>query len=182
MARLQQTMKETVLRLRIADTSAVRPYDETFVPAVEKKGVTPGITWKSFAGHFPWIPQTYVLTPSRQGQAVRPDPSLLQKNESVLLFEGYLKVPEDGVYTFSIRAKGQALLRIHQACVVDADFGYQSGTTRGGLMKAKAGLHPITLYYKRDDGGAANLNLVWSGPGFTNQPIPSNVLFQGGVD
>ncbi|MDH4092793.1 MAG: sulfatase-like hydrolase/transferase [Cyclobacteriaceae bacterium] len=174
---LQQKMKERVLRLRRPDTSAVRPYDEAFVPAVIRNNLKPGITWKAFKGDFPWIPQVYTLESSSAGQAIELAPSVLKKVESLLVCEGYFKIPEDAVYTFSIKAKGKALLRIHEATVIDADYGYDSGASRAGIIKLSAGVHPFTLYYKKGTVPTANFNIYWSGPGFKDQPIPATILF-----
>jgi hypothetical protein len=100
-------------------------------------------------------------------------------NDFGLKFAGYIKVPSDGDYTFYLSADTGALLRLHEATVIDADFGYAGGTERSGAIKLKAGYHPLLLSYARRAKGTPSLNLEWSGPGFTKQPVPASAFFYG---
>jgi len=180
MAKLQQEMKDNVLRLRRPDTSAVRPYDDAFIPAaaVTQNKLVAGITWKTFTGDFPWIPQVNTLTPTSGGTAKDFSPSPLKGKSSVLVCEGFIKVSEDGTYTFAIKAEGQALLRIHKAVVIDADYGYDSGTSRMASIKLAAGYHPFTLYYKKNAKGKPGLSVSWAGPGFEMRAVPATALYR----
>lgn len=72
------------------------------------------------------------------------------KGDNVYLFEGYIKVPADGDYTFYLNAANKAFMRIHDASVIDEDYDYKGGTTRDGTIKLKAGFHPIRIYYSND--------------------------------
>jgi hypothetical protein len=72
------------------------------------------------------------------------------------------------------------LLRVHDATVIDADYGYFGGSKITGSIKLKAGLHPFRLYYMRIQNKKGNpiLNLEWSGPGFETQLIPSSNYYR----
>src|SRR5690606_9832231 len=101
------------------DSTAPRPYDNELVPAVSKsKKLQKGVKWSSYTGDFPWIPDVHGLKPSASGKAGRPDGSLAAQN-GVMLFEGYIQIPADGTYNFYLNAGGKALLRIHEALVID---------------------------------------------------------------
>ena len=54
-----------------------------------------------------------------------------------------LVAPADGDYTFYLSTDTGALLRIHDATVIDADYGYVGGKEVSGMIKLKAGLHPV---------------------------------------
>ncbi|MGV3507720.1 MAG: sulfatase-like hydrolase/transferase, partial [Sphingobacteriaceae bacterium] len=175
MATLQKQMKEKVLQVRRVDTTSARPYDNELVPAISNKNIKPGLNWKGFSGSFPWIPNVTDLQPAAEGNTSGPLLNKLGTN-SVLVFEGYLKVPADGEYNFFLNADGGSMLRIHQALVIDADYGYKGGEERSASILLKAGLHPIKLYYKA--GQKPQLNFKWQGPETEKQEVSSAVFFR----
>lgn len=93
---------------------------------------------------------------------------------SGVLFTGYLEVPTDGDYVFQLNTSTRASLRLHDALVIDCDYGYRSGTTVTGSVHLAAGLHPVRLSCLRNTSGTSRLDLEWSGPGFAMGKIPSS--------
>jgi arylsulfatase A-like enzyme len=176
---LEQKMKDSVLQVRRPDSSAPRTYDDALVPAVSEKGkMAPGVDWKAYKGDFPWIPQVATLRPVASGFALRPDVPVGKRNNGVFYFSGYIRVPRDGEYAFYLRADAKALLRIHEATVIDADYQYAARTERVASIKLKAGLHPFGLYYERPVKVKPALDLDWSGPGIQRQRIPDSIFRQ----
>lgn len=172
---LQQQFKEKALQSRMPNSSAPRPYDSALVAAVSEKDLGPGVKWKIYNGSFPWIPNVTELTPAAAGFSDRPEVSI--GKDAVLFFEGFLKISSDGEYTFALTSEQNALLRIHDATVIDADYGYSVGSEKTGTLKLRAGLHPFRLYYMGNKKGKPFLNLEWSGPGIEKQLIPSTSFF-----
>ncbi len=180
-AGLQQAMKDRVLQLRRPDASAPRPYDDELVPAVSVSPVTYGVEWKAYTQAFPWVPELTMLTSSSGGTTNRPTLAVRPRDDAMgLLFNGYLVAPADGDYSFYLAADTGALLRVHDATVVDADFGYVGGTEVSGTIKLKAGLHPFRLYYARGTAGSPALSFSWSGPGFAKQLVPESAFRRDG--
>ncbi len=184
--KLETYMKAHALQVRRPDTSylatekgiAKRPYDSTLIPPVKAK-VTPGVNWKVFEGTFPWIPQIVTLTPIAKGHAAKPAADVTSKNNNGLLFfEGYMQIPADGKYTFYLTSNTKTFLRIHEAQVIDEDFGYKGGTEGNASILLKAGLHPFRLYYQVQDKDNSLMNFEWSGPGISKQHIPQNIFFR----
>lgn len=99
------------------------------------------------------------------------------KDKGVLYFDGFINVPVDGKYTFYLTSGDRGLLRIHDATVIDADYGYFAGSVMTGAISLKAGLHPFKLYSIEKQMEKANLDVKWSGPGIVKQTIPANVFF-----
>ncbi len=177
MKSLQQQMKDQALQSRRPNNTAPRPYDNALVPAVQEIKTEPGVKWKAYDGDFPWVPQVATLTPTETGLSDRPEVNTGQKiNNAALYFDGYLRIPADGEYTFCLTADHRALLRIHNSTVIDADYGYFGGSEKTGAIKLKAGLHPFRLYYIRKRGGKPMLDMEWIGPGIGKQPIPATVF------
>jgi arylsulfatase A-like enzyme len=175
---IQNRMKERVLQVRRPQADAPRPYDNEFVPAVTKIKVQPGLKWKAFNGTFPWVPNTAALKSTAKGIAKSPSAKVYNSNKNgVLTFEGYIKIHEEGEYSFYLTAAHSAYLRIHDASVIDADFGYAAGTERSGKIKLKAGLHPFTLYQTVKTEGSSELIFKWEGNGKAKQEIQSEVFY-----
>jgi hypothetical protein len=89
--------------------------------------------------------------------------------------QAYLKVPAEGIVHFHGECKGKAVVKLHQAALIDADFGYE-GEVRETAIKLAAGLHPITLWVTAGD-RAPELSLEWTVNG-RREPIPASALFQ----
>jgi hypothetical protein len=177
-ANLQQKMKDRVLQLRRPDPAAPRPYDNELVPAVSAPTSLPGVTWSAYNAVFPWTPQFTTEIPASAGVTNVPSLTVSSSDRDfALLFDGYIVAPVDGNYEFSISTDTGALLRIHDAIVIDADYGYRAGTIISGEIKLRAGLHPFNLYYVRDSKTSApNLSFRWTGPGFGLQAIPETAF------
>lgn len=175
---IQQKMKAKVLQSRRPDESAPRPYDNALIPAVNVTNPIQGVKWSAYKGEFPWVPEISMLKLSESGYSDKPVSNISSKKENQLIYyTGYIQIPKDGAYNFSLTTSSGAVLRIHDCLVIDEDFGYQSGTKRSGLMMLKAGMHPFRLYYTKKADQKAILDFEWSGPDFGKQAISSATYF-----
>ncbi|MGB7392801.1 MAG: sulfatase-like hydrolase/transferase, partial [Pricia sp.] len=155
MANFQQKIKNRALRSRIPNNTAIRPYDDAMIPAVGSAEsetasgrLQSGLIRKTYKGDFPWVPELRTLNASKEGITELPQINPESQNDfDALYFEGLIKVPEDGEYTFYLTANGSGLLRIHNAAVIDAGFEYFANSTISGSIRLKAGLHPFRLYH-----------------------------------
>lgn len=157
----QQQFEEAILRVRRSDESAKRPYDNIPVPALKGIKTRPAcLLRKTYQGEFSWVPQFDGLPVSQQEvvKGIIPAPDAQQ-------FTGYLKVPVDGVYDFALTTKGKAIVRLHDALLINADTNYAAGTPAlSGKIPLKAGIHPITINYL-PDALDSSLSLQWQIPG-----------------
>lgn len=177
LAELQQRMKDRVLQLRRPDPAAPRPYDEEFLPPVSPSPTIAGVEWQAYAAPLPWAAEMAGATPFAEGVADRPDATVRTEKENLaLVFSGFLYAPADGDYTFHLSVDGGALLRIHDAIVADADFGYTPGAEISGATRLRAGWHPFRLAYVHRSAGTPSLSLDWGGPGFPRQAIPASAF------
>lgn len=176
-AALQQQMKDRVLRLRRPEADSARPYDSEFVPAVVAASTTAGVEWRAYSHAYPWVPQFTGQSATATGTTNRPTVGVrVRDNDIGLMFKGYLSVPTDGNYTLYLSTDTGALLRIHDAILIDADFGYVGGAELSAAIRLRAGLHPFRLFYTRGTKGTPALNLSWSGPSISKQTIPDSVF------
>lgn len=90
-------------------------------------------------------------------------------------FNGFLKVPEDGLYTIYLAANDGARLSLDGSVLINND-GLHPLTEIYKQVSLKAGMHPISVGYFQE-GGTHGLKVSWHGPGFEKQEIPASVLF-----
>jgi len=156
----QQQYQAAVLRTRRIDPAAPRPYDNELIPALAKRPTRPGLMRKEFPGQFPWVPQFNQLKPSGQSVVKGLIPA-----SGAQQFTGYLNVPVDGEYEFALTTKGKAIVRLHDALLINADTNYAAGTPAlSGKIPLEAGFHPITIHYL-PNALDASLSLQWQNPG-----------------
>ena len=193
-AALQSRFKALALQSRRPQpgTDRARPYDNVLIPAVtapadakpaggttsvsSASALTPGLAWSYYEGDFPWTPATAALTPQKTG-ATTDGPTLagipLRRGQNAaIVYQGYLNAPADGDYTFEAATDTGLVMRLHEATIIDADYGYKSGAKRTAKIRLQAGLHPITLTYHTNGKATPALTLKWLVPGATApQPI-----------
>jgi len=176
-AQLQQRMKARVLQMRRPLADAPRPFDDDLVPADPISGLPVGLDYALYEGAFPWVPDFTTLAAADHGSCAGFDLGVRTRDDDVgLLYTGYLDVPADGTYTFYLSTDGRAFLRIHQASVLDADFGYLAGSEVSASINLQAGRHAIRLSYARGTGGTPALSVQWSSATIAKQPIPLGAL------
>ena len=169
---LNEQLKQRVLQIRRADNDAKRPYDQAAVPALHLN-VVPSLSWKVHEGAFPWVPRLVDQTPDQTIAAETLAADLPANATSIC--QAYLKVPEEGIIRFHLKCQGKAVVKLHQATLIDADYGYE-GDTRETSIKLAAGLHPITLWVAAGD-HAPELSFEWTMNG-KRTAIPASALFQ----
>jgi len=180
-SKLQQTMKDRVLQVRQADASAPRPYDTALIPATEVKQVVQGIQTESYDGTFKWIPDVSALEIAEKNVAKVIGTNSLRKHP-VHVFKGYLHVPADGEYTFYLNADTKAFFRLHEAALIDEDYGYKGDEVKTAKVYLKAGMHPFQLsYLATAELKKRKLKLEWQGPSTKREPVPENAFYRNKI-
>ena len=141
---LNAKMKDRVFQIRRSNSSAQRPYDDLAMPSVAETALLPGLTWKIHDGEFPWVPNLFEKNEDRTHTSATIETKLPAKATSVT--HGFLKVPTAGEYTFHLKTKGKAVVKLHEAILIDADHGYASGEERQTGLRLEAGLHPLNFW------------------------------------
>ena len=90
-------------------------------------------------------------------------------------FEGFVKIPEEGLYTFYTSSDDGSRLSIGDEVVVNND-GLHAVQRKSGLVRLPAGLHPVTISFF-EQGGDEELVISWEGPGFSLQVVPEEAWF-----
>ena len=92
------------------------------------------------------------------------------------IFSGYIDIPEDGIWSFSLTSDDGAILEIDGSLVVNND-GSHSALTTFGRIPLLRGLHAYKLIYLEDYEGQA-LAWGWKAEGAADfSPVPSDKLY-----
>ena len=137
----QKQFQTAVLRSRRIDPSVPRPYDNALIPAVTGIATRPGLVRRGIrSANFDWVPQLGNGTTSGRKIVNGLDGDNLVLSSSL----GYLRVPKNGVYHFALTTNGKAVVRLHNALLIDADSQYTAGSKAlSGKIALRAGLHPL---------------------------------------
>lgn len=89
-----------------------------------------------------------------------------------LKYNGYIQIPETGIYTFYFTCDDGGVLRIHDEVIVDND-GLHSAIEKSGQAALAKGLHPFRIDFV-EGGGGFTLKLQYSFNGSKPQDTPDS--------
>ena len=171
-------------------TAAFEQVEGLAAASVSEEVLAPGLQYQYFEAaqeqnetyqqHWPlrrYMEQGDRLEPVRSG-TVETISLAPQQRDSLFAFsyEGYLKVPETGTYTFTIEADDSVSLLLNGEEITERGGQSPSLTTETMQVPLQAGLHAFTLRHFQAY-GPATLDVYMEGPGMERQPIPAGALF-----
>jgi hypothetical protein len=164
-------------------------------PAANAAGLRPGLEYAYYEApkDTVWerLPDFAALTPARQGYVATLDDTVQEDRYKLfaLRYRGYLRVPADGVYVFSVGTCDGSRLSIDGEVIADDD-GLHGASAKQYPVPLKEGPHAFELqYFKgpcRRHGGHANLadkiSIRWEGPGFALRKLSEDDFLCERVD
>ncbi len=137
---------------------------------VEYKPRNPNLRYAAYHGSWNKVPKFEDLKPVKQGEAAGFDLSPAGRNNDFgMRFEGFLKIDQDGDYTFHLGSDDGSLLFIDGKKVADSD-GVHPHTVQSGTARLKKGIHALRVDYTQG-GGEASLTLEYEGAGLPRQDL-----------
>jgi hypothetical protein len=135
-----------------------------------------GVTYSYYEGDWDQLPDFASVSPVASGttEAFTLEPAR-RDNNFALRFEGFLKVPADTAYTFSVESDDGARLYIGTNLVVD-NGGVHEASEASGTLRLSEGVHPITVEYFEAN-GTERLAVRWESDSIAKAPIPPHRLF-----
>jgi len=140
----------------------------------------PGMSWKIFSGTWTELPDFSGLQPALTGQSA----DLAARAQGLLhyatVWDGFIKIPADGGYTFHLIDRDGARVTIDgmEVAKTGPPFGLVCGTPGNALrydpgsVGLRAGLHSIHVEALNTASGGAP-RLMWEGPGLQIVDVPS---------
>jgi alpha-N-arabinofuranosidase len=146
-------------------------------PAIELKNPMQGINYEYYEGRWDELPNFDLLTPIRKG--VIESFSIPKENSDEdfgVQYDGYIKIPKDGQYTFYLNSDDGSSLYLDKDLVVSND-GQHAPEEQSGTVFLRAGYHAIKVAFFQASGGMV-LDASIEGPGMAKQIISSAMLFR----
>ncbi|WP_254513284.1 trypsin-like peptidase domain-containing protein [Anatilimnocola floriformis] len=141
--------------------------------AIADEKVVPGLLRKEYAGQWSGLPDFASLKPVEE--KVVDNIGEEKKFNYAFQYQGLIKIPEEGLYSFAIRSDDGSRLRIAKQLIADND-GNHAIRDVSGVIRLPVGLHPIEVEFYQGV-GEMELKLFWEGPGVPWQPMAKDVLF-----
>ncbi|MFQ5445491.1 MAG: alpha-L-fucosidase [Saprospiraceae bacterium] len=146
-------------------------------PGQELPAAAPGLQYLYFEGNWNKLPDFSFMKPLKTGAANGFDRSAMNEKGEHYGFEfrGFVRIPEDEVYTFYTESDDGSRLWIDQKMVVDND-GLHGMHEASGIIALGAGLHEIWVRYFEKTGGD-DLKVFWETATSGKSEIPTEALF-----
>jgi len=122
-------------------------------PALEIKHPINGIDYKYYEGQWEELPNFELLKPVRKGtiESFSIPPKNSDQNFGVQ-YDGYIKIPKDGSYTFYLNSDDGSSLYIDGELIVSND-GQHAPEEQSGNLILRAGYHGIRVTFFQASGG-----------------------------
>jgi alpha-L-fucosidase len=146
------------------------------LPSVNVEKPESGIKYKYFEGKWESLPDFKSLQEIEHG--ILANISLEPKkspNYFGFEYSGYIKIPEDGIYTFYIASDDGSRLYIGDTLLVDND-GQHAIVEKEDKTALSKGYHSISVTFFEKSGGE-DLRVYFKGPGIQKQQIPDSALY-----
>ena len=145
-------------------------------PAINAR-LKKGLTYSYFEAAVVKASELKNLNPAKTGiaQSVMIPAIASGKEKFGFIFDGYLSVPADGRYTFSLLSNDGSRLFINGKEVINND-GRHGVKEKQVKLALKKGIYPLTVKYFQY-GGGKELKLFWEGPRLKKQEISEEYYF-----
>ena len=147
------------------------------IPAAKISGLRQGSRYTYHKGLFTCTADVLSSRPVSSGVMVTPSiKDAPDEDHFGYVFTGYLNIPEDGLWEFTLRSDDGAVLEIDGKSVVDND-GSHSAYSANGRIPLMKGMHPFRLSYLEDYEGQ-ELSWGWKAPGQARfQKVPDDAIY-----
>jgi len=136
----------------------------------------PGLKYRYYEAKVMWVKELAPLKPKEVGIISHfTIENRKRDNYFGYKYDGYIKVPRDGIYTFYNKTNDGSVLYLNMDVFIDMDSGHPAYEVSKTIALRK-GLYKITQKYFQMAGGLMN-KVSWKGPGFEKTEIPPSVLF-----
>ena len=179
--------------LHVTDTAGHQDWAEQGVVVVDHwheaapqtQAASAGLDWKIYSGTWTSLPDLTKLQPALTGSSLKLDAGAQDIKQRATAWDGLLKVPSDGGYTFHLMDRDGARLVIDGAEVAETGPAYAPfNSTRPNALRydrevigLRAGLHTIRIE-ALDTKSTDAPRLMWDGPGVTLEDVPEKAYLR----
>ena len=152
-------------------------------PALNMDPLSPGLKYAIYKGKWEKMPNFTRLEPLKRGTAKRIRLNdIVDKDQDYfgVVYTGYIKVPEDDVYTFYLSSDDGSYLYIDGDRIVEND-GVHGIIEKIGQVGLKKGVHAMEVWFF-DNWQGHSLVVEIQGQKMRRQKIPSSFLFSNDIN
>ncbi|WDF57085.1 family 20 glycosylhydrolase [Mucilaginibacter sp. KACC 22063] len=153
-------------------------YNYAALPAVNYQPTKQGLKYQLVAGSFKNTDQINLSAVTDTGLVkgfYTTDFKKANRNGFGIIYDGYIRIDNDGKYIFSTKSYDGSVLMIDDQLVVDND-GKHSLFEKGGEVLLQRGYHRFRVRYF-DKGSSGTLQVYWTQPGKIKMDLTSDFLF-----
>ncbi len=140
---------------------AIKSYEKiAFLKGKKNKNAVPGLKFNYYEGEKAGGSQYFENTPVMSGIAHDFDVEDIADNNTNfgIRYQGFIEVPDEGMYYFRCRADGEATLKIHEKLICQDGIDKSKGDAKLpvgpiGAIALSKGLHPVEIDFYAKDGG-----------------------------
>jgi PA14 domain len=155
--------------------------------ALRVPNLASGLSYQYYEGSLASLPDFSGLKPVAIGSAETISTDVHGHADNYgFVFEGYIKVPTDGGYTFSLASRDGGQIEVNGKVIATSPTAWpqvcgsvgNSVRLASGSVGLKAGLHHVRVMMTQKTGEDA-FALRWQGPGIPLSLVPAGALFHG---
>lgn len=148
-----------------------------FLDAVKVDKISEGINYKYFEGKFRSAYELQTAEVIKTGTLNNFNLDEAEKEDHFgFIFEGYIDIPLDDIYTFFCKSDDGSVLLINGKEIVNND-GSHAAISTSSQVALRKGLHPFTLLYFEDYEGNS-IDVYWESNKIEKEKLPNNVLYK----
>ncbi|MES1227439.1 MAG: PA14 domain-containing protein [Armatimonadota bacterium] len=134
----------------------------------------PGLRYSIYKGSFEKVPEVANLQAASEGLADKVGIVGDIKENYAIDMNGFINIPSEGVYKFSLSSDDGSVLWLGGAKLVDND-GYHGTIEQSGRIALRPGYYPVRIGFFQG-GGDQSFKLSIEGPGMDKQEMPASWL------
>ncbi len=141
-----------------------------------------GFKYRYYEGNWDALPDFNALAPAKTGSSPNIDMSARNVSDHYgFVWEGYINIANAGNYTFETVSDDGSKLYFNSfysagaQALVNNDGLHPLQSRSGTVYVPSAGRYPVAITFFEKNGGE-NMQVYWSGPGFSRQPVPNSVV------
>ena len=174
----EETLEIEYIREKEKATLSLTLSELELLEPVPEEGMKPGIHFEAFSGKWNKLPDFNSLETVKEGTVKIPtEQAFVSENgeDYGLRFTGFIKIKDEGLYTFKLSSDDGSQLSIGNQLLVDND-GLHGVISAVGLIRLRAGMHPISITFF-ENSGDQKLDVSYEGPNINSQQIPPEVYY-----
>jgi len=148
------------------------------IPAAFKGKYRNGLSARIFKGEFTTIPDFDKLTPVKTVISETVNARLAESNGNfAIAFDGYIHIPEDGIYGLFINSDDGSRLVLNDTLVVSNDGVHPRAVEKGEYFSLGKGYHKLHIGYFQGEGRRPILRFTVEMPGKPRTQVPPEWLY-----